>query len=31
MQPKHAHRLRLQLGQLDAATGPDDMNLPFTP
>jgi proteic killer suppression protein len=28
IQPKHANRLRLQLGRLDAATGPDDMNLP---
>ena len=28
IQPKHAPRLRLQLGQLDAATVPADMNLP---
>ena len=28
IQPKHAKRLRLQLGRLDAATGPADMNLP---
>ena len=28
IQPKHAPRLRLQLGQLDAASGPSDMNLP---
>jgi proteic killer suppression protein len=28
IQPKHAKRLRLQLGQLDAALGPEDMNLP---
>jgi toxin HigB-1 len=28
IQPKHAKRLRLQLGQLDAAFGPDDMNRP---
>jgi toxin HigB-1 len=28
IQPKHAKRLRLQLGQLDAADGPADMNLP---
>jgi len=27
IQPKHAHRLRLQLGRLDAVTGPADMNL----
>lgn len=28
IQPKHAKRLRLQLGRLAAATAPDDMNLP---
>lgn len=28
IQAKHEKRLRLQLGRLDAATGPDDMNLP---
>jgi proteic killer suppression protein len=28
IQPKHAKRLRLQLGQLDAASGPEDMNRP---
>jgi proteic killer suppression protein len=28
IQPKHAARLRLQLGRLDAATGAIDMNLP---
>jgi len=28
IQPKHAARLRLQLGRLDAAGGPEDMNLP---
>jgi len=28
IQPKHAQRLRLQLGRLDAARGPDDMALP---
>jgi proteic killer suppression protein len=28
IQPKHAKRLRLQLGQLDAANGPDDMDRP---
>lgn len=28
IQPKHAERLRLQLGRLDAATGAADMNLP---
>ncbi len=28
IQPKHAARLRLQLGRLDAAKGPQDMNLP---
>lgn len=28
IQPKHAKRLRLQLGQLDAAIGPADMNRP---
>jgi len=28
IQPRHAKRLRLQLGRLDAATGPNDMNLP---
>lgn len=28
IQPKHAPRLRLQLGRLDAAKGPQDMNLP---
>ena len=28
IQPKHAKRLRLQLGQLDAAIGPEDMNRP---
>ena len=28
IQPTHAVRLRLQLAKLDAATGPDDMNLP---
>lgn len=28
IQPKHATRLRLQLGQLDAAIGPEDMNRP---
>lgn len=27
IQPKHATRLRLQLGPLDADTGPEDMNL----
>jgi plasmid maintenance system killer protein len=26
IQPKHAKRLRLQLGQLDAAIGSEDMN-----
>ena len=28
IQPKHAKRLRLQLGQLDAAIRPDDMDRP---
>jgi proteic killer suppression protein len=28
IQPKHAKRLRLQLGRLDAAAGPADMDLP---
>lgn len=28
IQPTHAARLRLQLAKLDAASGPDDMNLP---
>ena len=28
IQPKHAKRLRLQLGRLDAASSADDMNLP---
>jgi len=28
IQPKHAKRLRLQLGQLDAANGPGDMDRP---
>jgi len=28
IQPRHANRLRLQLGVLDAAKGPADMNLP---
>lgn len=28
IQPKHARRLRLQLGRLDAAAGPADMGLP---
>lgn len=28
IQPKHAKRLRLQLGRLDGAGGPEDMNLP---
>ena len=28
IQPKHAKRLRLQLGQLDVATIPADMDLP---
>lgn len=28
IQPKHAKRLRLQLGRLDAANGPGDMDLP---
>ena len=28
IQAAHAYRLRLQLGRLDGATGPDDMNLP---
>ena len=28
IQPKHAKRLRLQLGRLDAAKGADDMDLP---
>jgi proteic killer suppression protein len=28
IQPKHAARLRLQLGQLDAATMPSDMDRP---
>jgi proteic killer suppression protein len=28
IQPKHAKRLRLQLGQLDAAIGSEDMNRP---
>jgi len=28
IQPKHAKRLRLQLGKLDTASTPDDMNLP---
>lgn len=28
IQPKHAARLRLQLGRLDAASTPEDMDLP---
>jgi len=28
IQPTHAARLRLQLARLDAASGPEDMNLP---
>ena len=28
IQPKHAKRLRVQLGRLDAASDPEDMNLP---
>jgi toxin HigB-1 len=28
IQPKHAKKLQLQLGVLNAATKPDDMNLP---
>jgi proteic killer suppression protein len=28
IQPRHAKRLRLQLGRLDAASTPEDMNLP---
>lgn len=28
IQPTHAPRLRLQLAKLDAASGPQDMNLP---
>ena len=28
IQAKHAPRMRLQLGRLDAASGPQDMNLP---
>lgn len=28
IQPKHANRLRLQLGRLDSATGPADMDMP---
>ena len=28
IQPKHAKRLRLQLGRLDAATSPADMDMP---
>lgn len=28
IQPKHAKRLRLQLGRLDAASGPEDMDMP---
>lgn len=28
IQPKHANRLRLQLGRLDTALKPEDMNLP---
>jgi len=28
IQPKHAKRLRLQLGQLDAARSPEDMSRP---
>jgi proteic killer suppression protein len=28
IQPKHARKLRLQLGQLDAAAGPADMHRP---
>jgi proteic killer suppression protein len=28
IQPKHASRLRLQLGRLDSATSADDMDLP---
>jgi len=28
IQPKHEKRLRLQLGRLDAAIGPADMDLP---
>ena len=28
IRPEHAKRLRLQLGRLDAATGPADMDMP---
>ncbi|MGH6636777.1 MAG: hypothetical protein ACRED0_11840 [Gammaproteobacteria bacterium] len=28
IQPHHKHRLRLQLGALDAAVGPEGMNFP---
>jgi proteic killer suppression protein len=28
IQPKHAKRLRLQLGRLDSATAPADMDMP---
>ena len=28
IQPSHANRLRLQLGKLDSAKGPDDMAMP---
>jgi proteic killer suppression protein len=28
IQPKHAKRLRLQLGRLESATGPADMDMP---
>ena len=28
IQPKHAPRLRLQLARLEAASGPEDMDLP---
>jgi proteic killer suppression protein len=28
IRPEHAKRLRLQLAKLDAAAGPEDMNLP---
>lgn len=29
IQPKHAKRLKLQLAQLDAASGPNDMAVPI--
>jgi proteic killer suppression protein len=29
IQPKHAKRLRLQLAQLDVASGPNDMAAPW--